>query len=96
MLFCYDEFDELTMLQLREWDRKLMRSVETEMVQGEEPKSESETGMFNITLTSASRMLVPFFRVELRAHHASTGRVEWDRKLMRSVETEMVQGSNLL
>ncbi|XP_072040143.1 heat shock protein 75 kDa, mitochondrial-like [Amphiura filiformis] len=43
VLFCYDEYDELTMLQLREWDRKLMRSVETEMVQGEEASTEPET-----------------------------------------------------
>ncbi|XP_022086790.1 heat shock protein 75 kDa, mitochondrial-like isoform X2 [Acanthaster planci] len=31
VLFCYAEYDELTMLQLREFDRKLLTSVESEM-----------------------------------------------------------------
>ena len=49
VLFCYDEYDELTMLQLREWDRKVMRSVETEMVQGSEESKETETSKLNLT-----------------------------------------------
>lgn len=31
VLFCFDDYDELALLQLREFDRKLLRSVESEM-----------------------------------------------------------------
>ena len=46
VLFCYAEYDELTLLQLREFDRKLLTSVESEMAMqnaGTET-GESETG----------------------------------------------------
>lgn len=32
MLFCYEQFDELTLLHLREFDKKKMISVETDIV----------------------------------------------------------------
>lgn len=32
VLFCYEQFDELTLLHLREFDKKKMISVETDIV----------------------------------------------------------------
>lgn len=32
VLFCYEQFDELTLLHLREFDRKKLISVETDIV----------------------------------------------------------------
>lgn len=32
MLFCYEQFDELTLLHLREFDKKKMISAETDIV----------------------------------------------------------------
>lgn len=32
MLFCYEQFDELTLLHLREFDKKKLISVETDIV----------------------------------------------------------------
>lgn len=32
VLFCYEQFDELTLLHLREFDKKKLISVETDIV----------------------------------------------------------------
>ena len=57
VLFCYDEHDEITMLQMREFDRKLLRSVESEMA-GDEQDSEKDqpAGMLYACHCSRSRV----------------------------------------
>lgn len=48
VLFCYEQFDELTLLHLREFDKKKLLSVETDIVVDhykEEKFEESHSGM---------------------------------------------------
>lgn len=49
VLFCYEQFDELTLLHLREFDKKKMISVETDIVVDhykEEKFEDSKPGPF--------------------------------------------------
>lgn len=48
VLFCYEQFDELTLLHLREFDKKKLISVETDIVVDhykEEKFEESQSGV---------------------------------------------------
>lgn len=45
VLFCFEPYDELVLLQLREFDRKHLTSVEKDMRQGAEKPAE-ESGKF--------------------------------------------------
>ncbi|XP_038055297.1 heat shock protein 75 kDa, mitochondrial-like [Patiria miniata] len=51
VLFCYAEYDELTMLQLREFDRKLLTSVESEMAVQNAGTESAETETVEGSLT---------------------------------------------
>ncbi|XP_033631452.1 heat shock protein 75 kDa, mitochondrial-like isoform X1 [Asterias rubens] len=57
VLFCYAEYDELTMLQLREFDRKLLTSVESEMAapatNTEEAESQTVEGSLSVEETDS-------------------------------------------
>ncbi|XP_071846995.1 heat shock protein 75 kDa, mitochondrial-like isoform X1 [Apostichopus japonicus] len=55
VLFCYDDYDELALLQLREFDRKLLRSVESEMAgnQGQADNADETTGTVEGTLSES-------------------------------------------
>ncbi len=47
VLFCFEPYDELVLLQLREFDRKHLTSVEKDMRQDAGPeKTTEEAGMF--------------------------------------------------
>lgn len=71
VLFCYEQFDELTLLHLREFDKKKMISVETDIVVDhykEEKFEDSKPGQLlrsylqlkNLTsLTDTSVVLTP-------------------------------------
>lgn len=51
VLFCYEQFDELTLLHLREFDRKKLISVETDIVVDhykEEKFEESRPGIMRL------------------------------------------------
>lgn len=57
VLFCYEQFDELTLLHLREFEKKKLMSVETDIVVDhykEEKFEESRSGGFPKTVVSAS------------------------------------------
>ena len=47
VLFCFEPYDELVLLQLREFDRKQLTSVEKEMRQDSNPEktSDEKTGI---------------------------------------------------
>lgn len=52
VLFCYEQFDELTLLHLREFDKKKMISVETDIVVDhykEEKFEDNKPGLFLIS-----------------------------------------------
>lgn len=56
VLFCYEQFDELTLLHLREFDKKKLISVETDIVVDhykEEKFQDSKPGLFLYHLHSA-------------------------------------------
>lgn len=44
VLFCFESYDELVLLQLREFDRKQLTSVEKDMRQGSTPAADEEGG----------------------------------------------------
>lgn len=44
VLFCYEQFDELTLLHLREFDKKKLISVETDIVVDQYKEEKSEDG----------------------------------------------------
>lgn len=53
VLFCYEQFDELTLLHLREFDRKKLISVETDIVVDhykEEKYQDSKPGKTHLPL----------------------------------------------
>ncbi|XP_072170714.1 heat shock protein 75 kDa, mitochondrial-like [Diadema setosum] len=50
VIFCYDDYDEITLLQLREFDRKLLRSVESEMA-GNQTSDPAESANVEGSLT---------------------------------------------
>lgn len=57
VLFCYEQFDELTLLHLREFDKKKMISVETDIVVDhykEETYEDSKPGLLLSNLSSLS------------------------------------------
>lgn len=57
VLFCYEQFDELTLLHLREFDKKKMISVETDIVVDhykEEKYEDSKPGLLLSLLSSLS------------------------------------------
>lgn len=60
VLFCYDDYDELALLQLREFDRKLLRSVESEMAgnQGQADNADETTGTGKKPLLNIHRNLL--------------------------------------
>lgn len=62
MLFCYEQFDELTLLHLREFDKKKMISVETDIVVDhykEEKFEEHKPGLLlpDVSITRAHLLL---------------------------------------
>lgn len=57
VLFCYEQFDELTLLHLREFDKKKMISVETDIVVDhykEEKYEDSKPGLLLSHLSGPS------------------------------------------
>ena len=49
VLFCFEPYDELVLLQLREFDRKQLTSVEKEMRQDSKSEEESTEDAGNFT-----------------------------------------------
>ncbi|KAJ8028051.1 Heat shock protein 75 kDa, mitochondrial [Holothuria leucospilota] len=68
VLFCYDDYDELSLLQLREFDRKLLRSVESEMAgnQGQQETAEESSGDESKLSESEGDALVTYLKDVLK------------------------------
>ncbi|XP_041459560.1 heat shock protein 75 kDa, mitochondrial-like [Lytechinus variegatus] len=67
VIFCYDDYDEITMLQLREFDRKLLRSVESEMAGDESSEETSQENVEGSLTTVEVDSLVQFLKGSLGA-----------------------------
>lgn len=68
VLFCYEQFDELTLLHLREFDKKKMISAETDIVVDhykEEKFEETKPGLFRSCFQQCSRISVTVTSVVL-------------------------------
>jgi TNF receptor-associated protein 1 len=54
VLFCFEPYDELVLLQLREFDRKQLTSVEKDMRQdsGADKSTDVDSGMPNLFLVA--------------------------------------------
>lgn len=62
VLFCYEQFDELTLLHLREFDKKKLISVETDIVVDhykEEKFEESQPGIVRLPWPFLLRAVLP-------------------------------------
>lgn len=62
VLFCYEQFDELTLLHLREFDKKKLISVETDIVVDhykEEKFEDSKPGLIPPHISSSSCSRAP-------------------------------------
>lgn len=57
VLFCYEPYDELVLMQLRQFDRHNLTSVEKEMRQDKEPEDLSNLGSDSLSRTSVEALL---------------------------------------
>ncbi|XP_049764773.1 heat shock protein 75 kDa, mitochondrial [Schistocerca cancellata] len=57
VLFCYEPYDELVLMQLRQFDRHNLTSVEKEMRQDKEPDDLSNLGSDSLSRTSVEALL---------------------------------------
>lgn len=70
VLFCYEQFDELTLLHLREFDKKKLISVETDIVVDhykEEKYQDSKPGKTHLSLTMSLNAAGIYIRGEILA-----------------------------